>query len=122
MHKRKTFFILALAALFVLSCSLSNGATMSAAVLASPSAATESPQRVQPDQPIQTPAPSPELCTVTAGLLNLRSCGGTHCGVLAVLKQGDRLTVLELGDWIEVQPDKGAAGFVNSNYCRIGEN
>ena len=121
MTKRKTLFILGALVALVISCSLSDGASIGAAVLASPSVATESPQRVQPDQPIQTPAPSPELCTVTAGLLNLRSCGGTHCGVLAVLKQGDRLTVLELGDWIEVQPDKGAAGFVNSSYCKIGE-
>lgn len=121
MHKRTTFFILALLAILTLACSLSDGENMSAAVLASPSAATESPQRVQPDQPIQTPAPSPELCTVTAGLLNLRSCGGTDCEVLAVLKQGDRLTVLELGDWLKVESDTGAAGFVNSNYCEIGE-
>ena len=121
MHKRKTFFILALAALFVLSCRLSNGATMSAAVLASPSAATESPQRVQPDQPIQTPAPSPELCTVTAGLLNLRSCGGTHCGVLAVLAEGDDLTILAAGDWLSVETDKGLTGYINGAYCKIGE-
>ena len=121
MTKRKTLFILGALVALVISCSLSDGASIGAAVLASPSAATESPQRVQPDQPIQTPAPSPELCTVTAGLLNLRSCVGTHCGVLAVLAEGDDLTILAAGDWLSVETDKGLTGYINGAYCKIGE-
>jgi uncharacterized protein YgiM (DUF1202 family) len=116
--KRKTFYILAAAAIFAISCSLTNGATMSAAVLKTP---TERPQRADTLKAERIPTPSPKRCKVTAGLLNLRAGAGTSYSVLAVLDEGDDLTILTAGDWIEVQTDKGAAGFVNSKYCRIGE-
>jgi uncharacterized protein YgiM (DUF1202 family) len=108
----KRFFILALAALLVISCSLTNGATMSAAQFMP--ASTETPAST----PSPSPTPSPERCQVSAGLLNLRTCGGTHCGALAVLQQGDLLTVLERGHWLNVKTDTGAAGFINSKYCK----
>ena len=111
----KRFYILALAAIFAISCSLTNGATMSAAVLNTPTAA---PQRADTLKAERIPTPSPKRCTVTAGLLNLRSCGGTHCGVLAVLQQGDLLTILERDHWLNVKTDTGAAGFINSKYCK----
>ena len=120
MHKRKTFLFLALAAL-LMACNLTNGGTIGAAVL---SRATHSPQSNPPTPTIPTSTPRPH-CTVDTGTpggaLNLRSCPGMSCGVLAVLDEGDDLTILAAGDWIEVQPDKGAAGFVNSSYCKIGE-
>ena len=114
----KRFYILALAAIFAISCSLTNGATMSAAVLNTPTAA---PQRADTLKAERIPTPSPKRCTVTAGLLNLRSCGGTHCGVLAVLDEGDRLTVLELGDWLQVETNTGLTGYINGAYCANGE-
>ena len=107
----KRFFILALAALLVISCSLTNGATIAAQIKP---ASTETPAST----PSPSPTPSPERCQVSAGLLNLRACPGTHCGVLAVLQQGDLLTVLERGHWLNVKTDTGAAGFINSKYCK----
>ena len=118
----KRFYILAWAVLLVISCSLTNGETMSAAIVKTP---TERPQRADTLKAERIPTPSPQHCTVDTGTpggaLNLRSCPGMSCGVLAVLDEGDDLTILAAGDWIEVQPDKGAAGFVNSSYCKIGE-
>ena len=101
MQRRKTFFILALAALFVLSCSLTDGATMSAAVIepdliASPTASPQSdPNPPTPEIPTSTPEPT--RCKVTADFLNLRTCDGTSCPVLDVLEEGDLLIVLERG-------------------------
>ncbi|MBT4310519.1 MAG: SH3 domain-containing protein [Anaerolineae bacterium] len=118
MTKRKTLFILGALVALLISCSLSDGASIGAAVL---SRATGTPTAARIDQPTQTPTPRPESCTVTAHALNLRAGAATSYSVLAVLDEGDRLTVLTAGDWIEVQPDKGAAGFVNSSYCKIGE-
>ena len=111
----KRFFILALAALLVISCSLTNGATMSAANI-EPALITATAPPIPTPSP--SPTPSPERCTVTADFLNLRTCGGTHCGALAVLQQGDLLTVLERGHWLNVKTDTGAAGFINSKYCK----
>jgi len=118
MHKSKTLLVLALAALFILACSLSNGSTRGAATLATPGA---SPTTERIDA-IPSPSP-PEHCTVTTGAkdgrLNLRSCPGTDCEVLAVLDEGDHLQVIDAGDWLNVQTDTGAAGFVHSNYCEV---
>ena len=119
MHKRKTFFILVLTALFVISCSLPNGATMSAATLATPGA---SPTAERIDA-IPSPSP-PEYCTVTADFLNLRACAGTDCLVLDVLKKGDPLTILERGDWLKIEGEKDEVtltGYINSIYCKMGE-
>ena len=122
MNKRKTFLLLALAALILLACSLTNQATRGAAVLQTP---TESPQEADQPETIATPTQAPQRCTVDTGQpqgrLNLRACPGTSCGVIEVLEEGDRLQVVTLGDWIEAQTDAGAVGFVNSNYCKFGE-
>jgi len=117
MHKRKTLYLLALAALFAISCSLTNGETIGAAVLTTPS---PSPTAARIDA---TPSPSPtqEFCTVITGAkdgrLNLRRCAGTSCEVLAVLEEGDRLQVIDAGNWHHVQTDAGK-GWINSNYCK----
>mgnify|MGYP000159184243 CR=1 FL=1 len=118
MTKRKTFFILGALVALVISCSLSDGASIGAAVL---SRATHSPQSNPPTPTIPTSTPRPESCTVTAGLLNMRTCGGTACGVLAVLAEGDDLTILAAGDWLSVETDKGLTGYINGAYCKIGE-
>lgn len=123
MHKRKTFLFLALAALILLACSLTNGATMSgAAVLKTPA---ERPQRADQPETIATPTPSPERCIVdtgtAGGLLNMRSCAGTNCGVILVLDEGARLDVIDTADgWQEVQTQHGR-GWINSNYCKKTE-
>ena len=121
MTKRKTVLLLAALAMLAISCSLTNGATSGAAILAKPLGTPTAAQIDQPIQPAQTPTPAPQRCTVKAHALNLRACGGTDCGVIFVLDEGDRLIVLAAGDWLNVQTEAGAAGFVNSNYCEIGE-
>jgi len=115
MTKRKTLFILGALVALLISCSLSDGASIGAAVL---SRATGTPTAARIDQPTQTPTPRPESCTVTAHALNLRAGAGTSYSVLAVLDEGDRLTVLARGHWLQVETITGAAGFVHSNYCK----
>jgi len=118
----KRFYILAWAAILLLACSLTSGATMSAAVLKTP---TERPQTSASPESTQTPTPSPKRCTVTTGAadgrLNMRACAGTGCEVIDILEEGQVLTVLQLGDWLKVQTEANGAGFVNSNYCNVGE-
>lgn len=115
MTKRKTLFILGALVALLISCSLSDGASIGAAVL---SRATGTPTAARIDQPTQTPTPRPESCTVTAHALNLRAGAATSYSVLAVLDEGDRLTVLARGHWLQVETITGAAGFVHSNYCK----
>ena len=118
----KRFFILVLAIVSILACSLtdSNGASINAAQF-KPALITATPSP-SPTAKISTSTPSPERCKVTASFLNLRACPGTSCAVLDVLKAGDLLTVSERGHWLKVETMSGAAGFVNSNYCKtIGE-
>ena len=114
----KSFYVLALVAILLLACSLTNGATSGAVILATPSATPAAARSAA----IPTNTPRPEHCTVTTGTaqgrLNLRACPGTDCGVIFVLDEGDRLTVLAAGDWLNVQTETGAAGYINSNYCR----
>ena len=116
------FYVLALVAILLLACSLTNGATSGAAILA---ASTESPQRDETPKATQSPTPTPQRCTVDTGQpqgrLNLRACSSTDCAVIEVLAEGDRLTILAAGDWLNVQTETGAAGFVNSKYCTLGE-
>ena len=112
----KRLFILGLAAVLLLSCSLTNGATMSAAKLQPvASAVTVS------STPTNQPTPQPEQCTVSAGFLNLRACAGTGCAVIRVLEEGEDLAVLARGGWLEVRDKGGQYGWINSKYCEIGE-
>jgi hypothetical protein len=37
--------------------------------------------------------------------------------VLAVLTEGDRLTILTAGAWLNVTADNGMTGYINSNFC-----
>lgn len=64
----------------------------------------------------------PALCTVssgyTAGTVNLRACAGVGCAVVAVLTEGDPLTVITPGEWAQVQTADGLTGYVNAKYCK----
>ena len=115
----KGFYVLALAVLLVISCSLTNPEALSAAIVKMP---PKRPQNADTLKSEQTPTTSPQRCTVDTGTaqgrLNLRACPGTNCGVIFVLDEGDRLTILELGEWLQVQTDDGGTGYINSNYCR----
>jgi len=118
MQKRRTLFILALAAALLLACSLTNATTSGAAVLNTPTGAATASQHAQP---MQSPTPRPTRCTVTAYALNVRNCGGVDCLVIGTLTEGDTLTILELGEWLQVQTDDGGTGYINSTYCTTGE-
>lgn len=117
---QKHLFFLALAALILLGCSLTSGATGAAIHAAQNATGTPTASATPETNPTHTP--TPQRCTVTtgtpAGLLNLRACPGTDCDVIEVLEEGDRLQLLQLGDWYQVQTEAGAVGFVNSNYCQ----
>ena len=104
-------FWLALAAALLISCSLTN-------VLKTP---TKRPQITNQPETIATPTKGPQRCIVMAHFLNLRDCSGTDCAVIEVLEQGHVLTIKERGHWLNVQTETGAAGYINSSYCKETE-
>ena len=76
--------------------------------------------------PATTPTPEPkkipEMVAVTASRLNLRTEGASKSRILAVLKQGDTLTVLAReGSWVKVQTDSGKQGWVSERYITAVE-
>jgi hypothetical protein len=80
----------------------------------------------------QDVTPAPPICQVKTGLsegrLNIRACGGLACPVLAVIVEGDTLTIIQTVNpstnsgqrgWLEVQTAGRLRGWVNSNYCPL---
>jgi uncharacterized protein YgiM (DUF1202 family) len=61
-----------------------------------------------------------ETCTITAlETLNLRATAGTSAAVIAILKNGETVTILphpDQGCWIRVRT-LDTEGWINSNYC-----
>ena len=55
---------------------------------------------------------------VDAGTVNLRACGSVACGVLDIVTEGERLTIVTAGAWTQVTRADGVTGWVNSNYCK----
>ncbi len=55
---------------------------------------------------------------VTAGTVNLRSCGSLACPVLDILDEGQRVTVLMVGDWLHIQTGESKTGYINSKFCK----
>jgi len=76
--------------------------------------------------PTQTAQPSQTATTATCriytgidgGTVNLRTCGGTSCGVVAVLSEGASLDIVEAGLWANVTTEDGLTGWLNSTYCK----
>ena len=64
-------------------------------------------------------------CTVETGYLegrvNMRFGAGTTFGVQTVLEEGERLEILDTGDWLTVKTGDGLVGYIKSEYCMIGE-
>ena len=87
---------------------------------------TAAPDVIQPS-PTNTnkPTQAPAICEVTTGLqlgrVNLRTQPGTSAGIIRVLAEGEILTVIERGAWLEVIDHASNHGFINSKYCTIGE-
>lgn len=77
-------------------------------------------------QPSQTATVMPWTCTVrtgiTSGAVNLRACPGAACGaVLDILTEGETLTVITAGEYVNVTTESGVTGWLNSRYCKNGE-
>lgn len=87
---------------------------------------TGTPTTTQPPATeTMTTLPSRILCTVEtgypAGALNLRTGPGTQYTIIRVLQEGETLTVIERGAWLEVIDRQNARGYINSRFCKIGE-
>ena len=101
---------LALLALALLSCGLWQ-----------PYAAMQAPQPTQAATRTPggatswaTPTPIPQLCTVTADFLNVRSGPGKRYPAISWLRSGEVVTILDLsGAWLQTP-----AGWIHSNYCK----
>lgn len=97
------------------------------ALYPSPTATTTaSPSATATINPVQkveqgTPTPRP-ACTVSTnvplGYLNLRSGPGTDYAVIGLLHEGETLTVIRRGAWLEVETTDHLAGWVNGRYCK----
>jgi uncharacterized protein YgiM (DUF1202 family) len=78
----------------------------------------------QPSPPITpTKTESARVCTVRTGIsngkVNLRACPGSMCGaVLDILTEGESLTILTAGDYVNVTTESGVTGWLNSKYCK----
>jgi uncharacterized protein YraI len=79
--------------------------------------ATESPTA----SPMPTALDALTVCRVMTGIpegtVNLRSCAGTACPVLLVLSDGQALTIIQAGAWMEVLTADNLRGYINSKYC-----
>ena len=70
----------------------------------------------------ETPAPIVAHCSVltgiNAGALNLRSCAGIQCEIIGALSEGEKLTIVTPGLWLEVRTGDGLTGYINSKFCK----
>jgi uncharacterized protein YgiM (DUF1202 family) len=87
-----------------------------------PAPATARPSATGPSVTRVTLSPAPEVCTVSTGFdggrLNVRRQPGTGYAVIAVLREGDTLRVIERGDWLRVRTARNITGWINGKYCR----
>ncbi len=91
--------------------------------------ATNSPQAAE--RPTNSPAAAEVVnvpqntpqaaCSVSTGLpggfLHVRACGGVNCQVMAILPEGETVTILEPGAWHKVKAGN-VTGYVNSEFCK----
>lgn len=102
------FLLLALAGLFYAMTAKASGGEVPTA--------TAQPSRTQ----AQTNTPT--VCNVQTGIdggtVNLRTCGGVSCAVLDIVTEGERLTILTAGAWMNVTTEDGVTGWLNSKYCK----
>lgn len=72
---------------------------------------------------VPTATAKPETCKVytgvEAGTVNLRACAGTSCGVIDILTEGESLTIITAGEWVNVTNADGIKGWLNSKYCEV---
>lgn len=89
---------------------------------ASPPTITPSPTLLDAPTATATAQPSAGCRVVTGienGTVNLRVCAGVTCAVLDIVTEGERLTVLTAGAWLNVMTEDGVTGYVNAKYCKV---
>ena len=73
------------------------------------------------DAPL-SPTATATACEVDTGIeggtVNLRTCAGISCSVLAIVTEGESLDILTAGNWIQVTNTDGVTGWLNSKYCK----
>ena len=90
---------------------------------APPPAPPPAPEVVEPVRPpAPPPPPPPTTVRVTGSTLNVRSGPSGSAAVVAKVRKGDRLTLLEeRADWFRVQLPAGNEGWVSARYARKQE-
>lgn len=77
---------------------------------------------IKPALSTATATNTPEACNVQTGIeggtVNLRTCAGVSCAVLDIVTEGERLTILTAGAWMNVTTESGVTGWLNSKYCK----
>ncbi len=83
------------------------------------SVSAETPLQSTGGQPDPTPRPS---CTVTTGIpsgsLNIRAGAGMQYAAIGLLHEGDVVTILTPGAWLEVETSQHQTGWINSKFCK----
>jgi SH3-like domain-containing protein len=77
----------------------------------------------QTAQASQTATKAAQTCTLTTGIsngtVNLRACPGAACGaVLDILTEGESLTIITAGEYVNVTTKSGVTGWLNKKYCK----
>lgn len=88
-----------------------------------PSAPPPAPEIVEPVRPPEPPPPPPPTTLrVTGSTLNVRGGPSAGSAVVAKVRKGDRLTLLEeQPDWLRVALPSGKEGWVAARYVRKEE-
>jgi hypothetical protein len=81
------------------------------------------PGPTQTAQASQTATKAAQTCTLTTGIsngtVNLRACPGAACGaVLDILTEGESLTIITAGEYVNVTTKSGVTGWLNKKYCK----
>ena len=63
------------------------------------------------------------VVTVKSSIANIRSCPTTTCAILSRSRAGSTLTAVDVkGDWLEIQLDEGARGWVHRDLVELSES
>ncbi len=112
---KTTPYLLLLSIFFLLACSLTTPPQVAQNVSAQSSKQDLTTPTIDPEPTAHTII---HTCTVSAESLNLRSCAGLQCTVIAWLSKGDVLKVQEKDqEWIKVTTPAHQTGWVHSKYC-----
>ncbi len=116
------FVILLLFIILVLSgCNPYQGLYPESSQTPTPAASVSAETPLQPTvaQPDPTLRPS---CTVTTGVpsgsLNIRTGAGMQYEAIGLLHEGDVVTILTPGAWLEVETLQHQTGWINSKFCK----